>query len=154
MARSKRINKYVEYMTCDEISCHEIKNPEWKEVKEKLLQIDKEMITLVILHGPSEENTEMVITAKPGNYHIGIIIDEVEEYLFKGHEIDGIKVDIRGNYWANNQICKNIDDLLSIAKTFFETGKPSPYYSWSYSLEEISVDREGVYYDIFVSKTR
>ena len=68
------INRYIVSISFGNISYHNIKKPEWKEVEEKLLQIDKGEVTLVILYGPRKENTEMVITAKPGNYHIGIIV--------------------------------------------------------------------------------
>jgi len=111
-------------------------NPDWDKVIEKLLLIEEGQIEFMSLYGPEDDCTHMAIVAKPGNYHIGIFIDDDEEYLFKASEVSDLKIDIAGEYWSEFQICKNWDDLVSVVKTFFESGKPSGSYEWIYFSDE------------------
>ena len=78
----------------------------------------------------------MVIAAKPENYHIGVFINEDEEYLFKTSEASNSKVDIAGEYWPEFQVCKNWKDLANFSKAFLEAGRPPNLFNWIYFSEE------------------
>ncbi len=110
--------------------------PSWDEVFTHLKNIEEGKVEFLSLIGPENESTHMAILAKPGNYHVGIFIDEDEEYIFKASEVNGSKVDIAGEYWPDFQICRNWNDLVSITKVFFEEGKPSGLYDWIYYCDE------------------
>lgn len=133
------LNRYVASLTYrkvgDAVKQH-LDNPVWEDVKEKLLLIDKGEVEFLSLIGPEEDYTHMAIVGKPGNYHIAIFIDEDEEYLFKSSDVNELKIDIAGEYWPAFQVCTNWDDVVSVARTFFESGKPSDSYEWVYFSEE------------------
>ncbi|WP_299009182.1 hypothetical protein [uncultured Shewanella sp.] len=113
-----------------------VKEPSWNDVYQCVEEIEKGRVEFLSLVGPEVDNTHLAIIAKPGHYHIGIFIDEDEEYLFKASEFSNTKIDIAGNYWPEFQICKNFNDLVLIVKEFFENGKPSDLFNWIYFSDE------------------
>ncbi|MEJ2046064.1 MAG: hypothetical protein P8X74_22930 [Reinekea sp.] len=133
------INEYVvslSYRNVGDAAKQHLDNPAWDDVKKKLRLIDEGEIEFLSLFGPEDDYTHMAIIGKPGNYHIGIFIDEDEEYLFKASENNDSKIDIAGEYWPEYQVSKNWEDLVSVVGTFFESGKPSDSYEWIYFSEE------------------
>lgn len=113
-----------------------LNQPTWNDVLKRLQEIEEGKVEFLSLIGPEDDDTHMAIVAKPGNYHIGIFIDEDEEYLFKASEISDSKVDIAGEYWPEFQVCTSWDDLVSVVEVFFKSGKPSELFDWVYFSEE------------------
>ncbi|REL28128.1 hypothetical protein DXX93_17195 [Thalassotalea euphylliae] len=136
MANIENFVKTMSFSTSELSEKQQIAEPNWEDVLNCIREIDTGKVKIISLWSEQELYTNMTITAKPGNYHIGIFIDEYEEYLFEAFEKPNAKVDVGGNYWPNNQICTEIQDLISIAKFFFETGKPSTLFNWIYYIDE------------------
>lgn len=113
-----------------------IVSPSWDDVIIHLKKVEDGDVEFLSLIGPEKDFTHMAILAKPGNYQIGIFMDEDEEYLFQSSEISNKKVDICGNYWPKHLICTKWDELVDVVKEFFERGKPSELFNWIHFSEK------------------
>jgi hypothetical protein len=136
MAAIKDYVTRVAYRKVGNTTKQYIDKPIWENVLNILQLIEYGEVEYLSLIGPENECVNMDVVCKPGNYHIGIFINEDEEYLFKNPELSNSKIDIAGEYWPSSQVCTKFGDLTSIAKEFFKNGKPSNSHGWIYYSEE------------------
>lgn len=113
-----------------------IEKPSWNDVLISLKKIEDGKVEFLSLIGPEKDFTHIAIVAKPGNYQIGIFIDEDEEYLFQSSEISSDNIEISGNYWPKHLVCTQWDDLVTVVEEFFKSGKPSGSFNWIHFSEE------------------
>src|SRR5947208_2585853 len=99
-------------------------DPTWEQVETMLRALNHEGPGRIELLDAAER-VRMTVRGEPGAFHVGVSIDDVEFHFYSNGpaEADDELTEVAWDAVPEDQVCKDFDLVMTIARAFYEKGE-------------------------------
>ncbi len=109
-------------------------NPDWPLIEKSIRRLDRFRFPYVwLFKEESEDGPQLTITGGKGKFHLYMSDDEGEYIILnadKGDDIVEVWESDQGFETYDHELLDDVDDVVKIAKHYYEFGEKHPDFEW------------------------